>query len=420
MKFLQKERAKLGNAPGTIINWSMPIIDGDPNTVKNKTHLPAGYLKCDGAIYNKALYPNLASMLGTGEASIYKKEGTTLSEDQFQVPDLGSKHIQASAAGNVGVTQDHTRTTGTGANSTTVKKAGVGVNINSNVGTQATVQFNGVFTVPQQNFALNGNIGWTIPTVTESETVSATAFGSHMHRTSINYVAVKDHPAYENLSRPSYLRAQDINYTGSFSNPDCNKRALEYYQTTYDGNTYGSQGSNLGKCNWKCTDWNKYYMGYAFSNQGGSSTNHPGGTGGVQASSTGGTQPPLPGLWNPTITVDSYTATSWPNVTTINVGEAWAYDTRTGDEDATGVEWPAARNNIDTTETPPGSETTDYTLHSHRIEREYGTTAYQATTDVATVRPDGLVADVNITTTNVSKFDDVVSPYVVLEYLIKF
>ncbi len=395
MKHYQKEKAKLGNAPGTIINWSSTIVDPDPNTVKNKTDLPAGYLKCDGAVYSSDLYPRLAEILGTGSGSIYKKENTTLNDNQFQVPDLGSKHIQASASGNVGITNDATVISGTGANSTIVKKAGVGVNINSNVGDTAQVSFNGVFTVPQQNFALNGNIGWTIPTQTEAESVDAGDFGPHMHRTTINYVAVKDHPAYPNLSRPSYLRAQDYSYTSSLNVSECNARAREYYQTK---NSIGG----LGNCAWRCTDWNKYFMGWADSS---------GATSTVTA---------LPSLWNPAnVSVNDYTATSWPNVTTINIGEAWAYDTRTGDE-GNQVEYPAAKNTVDASESPPGSETTDYTLHTHRIQREYGDTQYQATTNVQTVRPDGLQAEVNLRTSTVIKFDDVVSPYIVLEYLIKF
>ena len=394
MKFYQKEKAKLGNAPGTIINWSTPIADPDPNTVKNIADLPAGYLKCDGGVYNKDNYPQLAAILGTGAASIYKKADTTLSDNQFQVPDMGSKHVQASSSGNVGITNDATKTVGTDANSSVVKKAGVGVNIDSNVGAQATVGFNGVFTIPQQNFALNGNVGWTIPTTTETESVSANQFGPHMHRSSINFVAVKDHPAYPNLSRPSYLRAQDASYTGSLSQGNCNARAYEYYTTK---NGIGG----LGNCAWRCTDWNKYFMGYASSAGAGSS---------VTA---------LPGLWNPTLTINSYTATSWPNITTINVGEAWAYDTRTGDEGGQ-IEWPAARNRVETSETPPGSEATDFTSHSNRIQREYGDTDYTDTTNVATARPDGLQADVNIRVSTVEKFDDVVSPYIVLEYLIKF
>ena len=143
-------------------------------------------------------------------------------------------------------------------------------------------------------------------------------------------------------------------------------------------------------------------------------------TGGTRtAGSVTATATALPSLWNPTLTVNDYTATSWPNVISIPMGEAWAYDTRTGDESG-GITYPAARNAVMSSESPPGSETTDYTSHSHRISREYGDTTYSATTDVATVRPDGLQADVNLRASNVIKFDDVVSPYIVLEYLIKF
>ena len=90
-----------------------------------------------------------------------------------------------------------------------------------------------------------------------------------------------------------------------------------------------------------------------------------------------------------------------------------------GDEGA-GFTYPAASNAVMSSESPPGSEATDYTAHSHRVSREYGDTAYNATTNVATMRPDGLQADVNLRTSSVIKFDDVVSPYIVLEYLIKF
>ena len=102
MKFLTRERSKLGSAPGTIIQWSLPIQDGDPDGSTNVVDLPAGYLKCDGAIYSERQYPELARILGTGAASIYKKTDVTLLADQFQVPDMGSKHIEASVNANVG------------------------------------------------------------------------------------------------------------------------------------------------------------------------------------------------------------------------------------------------------------------------------------------------------------------------------
>ena len=72
MKFLTRERSKLGSAPGTIIQWALSINDGDPDGSTNVTNLPAGYLKCDGAIYSARQYPELARILGVGEASIYK------------------------------------------------------------------------------------------------------------------------------------------------------------------------------------------------------------------------------------------------------------------------------------------------------------------------------------------------------------
>ena len=73
MKFLQQERSKLGTAPGTIINWGVQITSNDPNASQNAAQLPAGYLRCDGAIYDQREYPELARILGTGDGSIYKK-----------------------------------------------------------------------------------------------------------------------------------------------------------------------------------------------------------------------------------------------------------------------------------------------------------------------------------------------------------
>ena len=50
MKFLTRERSKLGSAPGTIIQWALPVVDGDPDGSSNANDLPAGYLKCDGCL----------------------------------------------------------------------------------------------------------------------------------------------------------------------------------------------------------------------------------------------------------------------------------------------------------------------------------------------------------------------------------
>ena len=122
-------------------------------------------------------------------------------------------------------------------------------------------------------------------------------------------------------------------------------------------------------------------------------------------------------MWADTLETTTKTAASWPTNVAIPVGHAVPYDTRTETSDVT---YPAARNIFETTESPPGSDLEDRTIHTHRIARTIGTTDYNATTNVATMRPDGLQANVNIRTTNVAKFDDVVSPYFVLEFLIKY
>ena len=375
MKFLTRERSKLGSAPGTIIQWSLPIQDTDPDGSTNVVDLPAGYLKCDGAIYSERQYPELARILGTGSASIYKKTDVTLLDDQFQVPDMGSKHIEATVNANVGTYRNIEKITA----NATIQKAGVGVEITSNVGNSATVGFNGVFTVPQQNFALNGNVGWTVPTNTEEEQVNSDAFGPHMHYSSTGRVTVKEDPgspagANGNTSRPYYLRAAD-----SITGPDCQtiKQAYQQSQQRIGG---------VNNCTNSCNNFANAFIG------------------------TGG-------MWPPNKTITTTTVNSWPNIATAVVGQLRPYDviSETGN-----YAYPLCRNTEEAVASPPGSESTNLTIHSHRIEKEIGDTNYNATTEVETIRPDALQASVNIRTDTDTKFDDIVSPYIVMEFLIKY
>ena len=392
MKFYQKEKSKLGTAPGTIINWSVPVMDNDPDASQNVKNLPAGYIRCDGSVYSASLYPELARILGTGAGCIYKKTDQTLLDTQFQVPDLGSKHIEAATSANVGQYRNIEKTVGAGENTNVVMKAGVGVEITSNVGNSATIGFNGVFTVPQQTFALNGNIGWTIPTTSETESVSASAIGSHGHFANTYRVAVKDDPDHPSRSQPSYLAVADAPI--DVTNSDCQARARDYYQQK-------GPPSGEGNCNNNCGNFKRYFMGWGQSS-------------GATTTDTGAN---YQSLWPTNLQITSKTAASWPGNVPINVGWGRPYDTRVDD---TTLAYPAARNIEISSESPPGSDTTDFTSHSHRLTREVGETSYQVQTDVTTVRPDGLEASVTIRTSSVTKFDDVVSPYVVLEYLIKY
>ena len=376
MKFLTRERSKLGSAPGTIIQWALQIVDTDPDSSNNVKDLPAGYLKCDGAIYTERQYPELARILGTGEASIYKKTDTTLLDDQFQVPDMGSKHIEASVNANVGTYRNIEKVVG----NSTITKAGVGVEITSNVGNSATVGFNGVFTVPSQNFALNGNVGWTVPTNTEEEIISAKAIGPHMHYTATARVTVKEDPGspageFGNTSRPYYLRPADA--ITPF--PDC-----EEIQRGYQQSQDRLGGAN--NCKNSCSNWQSNFIG-ANSN------------------------------WDANRAINTMTAASWPNNVTVNISNLRPYDVQS---ESGNYAYPLARNTEEIVASPPGSETVNLTQHSHRIEKEIGDTNFTATTNVETIRPDGLQANVNIRTDTDTKFDDIVSPYIVMEFLIKY
>ena len=92
--FYNKEKSKLGTLSGTIIHFprQMPE-DNDPALTLHKELLPAGYLRCDGSVLSKNLYPALAVILGVGSNSKFIKEGQTLTDNQFQLPDLRQKHI---------------------------------------------------------------------------------------------------------------------------------------------------------------------------------------------------------------------------------------------------------------------------------------------------------------------------------------
>lgn len=87
----------IGTPTGTISVWPRTIIDNDPALADNIEFLPAGYLRCDGSILSDVDFPMLASILGTGNASRYRKDGVELAPDQFQLPDLGSKKVVANS-----------------------------------------------------------------------------------------------------------------------------------------------------------------------------------------------------------------------------------------------------------------------------------------------------------------------------------
>ena len=178
--FLNQERTKIGTTTGTLIAFPQEIEVNDPAVGNSLTLLPAGYLRCDGKIYNENVYPALAEVIGTGESCAFKQEGVTLSDAQFQVPDLRSKTIKASSASDQGVINDNTVINAAGQ---TIERSGVGVNVSSNVGNVAVVDMTGQFRVPSRTVNLTGNVGFTRPRSPDEEVVSANAFLPHAHFT---------------------------------------------------------------------------------------------------------------------------------------------------------------------------------------------------------------------------------------------
>ena len=178
--FLNQERTKIGTTTGTLIAFPQELEVNDPNVGNSASLLPAGYLRCDGGVYSSSVYPALAEVIGTGSECAFKQEGQTLLDTQFQVPDLRSKFIRASSASDQGVINDNTVTNAAGQ---TVERSGVGVNVSSNVGSNAVVDMVGQFRVPPRTVTLTGNVGFTRPRRPDEEVVAITGFLPHMHYT---------------------------------------------------------------------------------------------------------------------------------------------------------------------------------------------------------------------------------------------
>ena len=92
--YYTNERARYGGVSGTIIPFPIKMPDTNvPDIGDWRDILPAGYLRCDGSILSATEYPVLAQVLGTGQNSKFRRPDLTLSSNQFQLPDLGSKNI---------------------------------------------------------------------------------------------------------------------------------------------------------------------------------------------------------------------------------------------------------------------------------------------------------------------------------------
>lgn len=185
-----KERGKYGNISGQIIVWPVEL-DGNINSSSSKRDLPAGYLRCDGTVYNAIDFPQLAAICGTGTNGKFVRRNIagvalqSVSDQQFVVPDLGSKYPKPTgSAGGGGVYQNVRVTT---ANDVEKSRSGIGIEAQAIAATNGIidVSYTGSFVVPSVEMDMRGRPTWTVGTAdgkrTETEAVDASALHGHMH-----------------------------------------------------------------------------------------------------------------------------------------------------------------------------------------------------------------------------------------------
>lgn len=179
--YYTKEKAKFGGITGSILPFTIKLPEAnDPGDGDWKKYLPAGFLRCNGQILKASQFPALASVLGTGQESKFAKDPENLADDEFQLPDLGSKYIRSSTASgeylNTTLQQDET-----------VTKVGTETEVTSLVGTTATIGYSGTFTIQ----GVNGLQFTGTPFFTSNQTntfddfLSDQSFQAHGHNAEI-------------------------------------------------------------------------------------------------------------------------------------------------------------------------------------------------------------------------------------------
>lgn len=184
MAYYSFEKGKFGGVAGTIYPFFKTLSGLSPLGQDYIDYIPAGYLKCRGQILSANDYPNLAAILGVGDACIYKKTASLLQNPDadgtggtFQLPDLGSKYITASNTSGLYL---NNTTVNPNAN-TQVDRAGVEVEINSQ-GNSVDFAYTGDFRVPGRTIGLTGQMTpVSPPTATDPESVSIAQTLSHGH-----------------------------------------------------------------------------------------------------------------------------------------------------------------------------------------------------------------------------------------------
>jgi hypothetical protein len=180
------EKGKYGLTTGTIIPFGVTLNGDDPAGPDWVSLIPAGFLRCDGQILRARDYLGLSQILGVGEGSKFRKENQELEEasddlrtGQFQLPDLGSKYMNASSANgrydNITVVDPIT--------SRVYQRVGVEVELSLNEGNSVEISYGGQFTVPNIPipFPESSNFVSTLAASSDDGTIGDTQMLAHGH-----------------------------------------------------------------------------------------------------------------------------------------------------------------------------------------------------------------------------------------------
>lgn len=143
MAYYTQEKAKYGATTGMIIPYTVQMPEGNtPAQGKWRQYLPAGFLRCNGDVFKASEYPVLASVLGIGEESKFLRPGEEIANDEFKLPDLGSKYVSGGLASGTYLNEKLTNP-----DSSLGYRVGAEIDVESLVGSTATITYSGYFRV---------------------------------------------------------------------------------------------------------------------------------------------------------------------------------------------------------------------------------------------------------------------------------
>ena len=436
--FYQREKSKIGTSTGTILNWSKQLTSNDPDDQNTQDELPAGYLRCDGGIYSAEIFPELAEILGVGQLSRYRKPTQTLLDNQFQLPDLGSKKIRASSGANLGDYIDlYLEDDNDPPN--TIVKSGVGLDVQSNIGTSYEILYQGNFFLPGQQIEITGQPGFTRTTGNYTETIdvlqTAIMPHAHFHDGTRTRVASAVGNEFAMFAKNSYTRKSTLCIQEWSENT---RQELCYLNATRQQIAASSvvQSQSAGGC--RKTYYNACFSGCEFlaSNQCLIPTGYAGqwpvwsgqnaGCGGSSGSTesytygtityTGTMAVKCEGIGWPSCWLGGFLAnpvtgpvTLAPNYTDLNV----PYDSFA---DSTTNDYYGAINNTVTQTEATGNDGS----HRHFVNFSATNHTYVVNTNPSFIPAIDVKSTISIAVNSENKADSFVQPYIVQEFLIKY